>query len=162
MRHLLLALLLACSHDAKPAAEEAPPLPPASGTPIGYLIDSATDLSLTDDQLTKLRTIDAKLTAELDVLDKQTQHHQQASSGDNQVAQNPMGRHHGGGHRHQRGASAGSGSNTPPVVDKDADARASGDRTADVKAAIDEAFELFDDTQREKAHKVLSEHGVDI
>ena len=162
MKYLLLALLIACSHDAKPAAQaqDPPPLPAASGTPIGYLIDSATGLSLSDDQLTKLRAIDARLSAELDAIDKQTQH-PQTSSGDGQQAQNPMGRHRGGGHRHQR-AGAGSGSNAPPMVDKDAGTRASGDRTADVKAAIDEAFELFDDTQREQAHKVLSEHGVDI
>ena len=43
-----------CHHDpvpAHPQPGELPPLPPASGTPIGYLIDSATDLKLRDDQL---------------------------------------------------------------------------------------------------------------
>ena len=48
MRTLVLLLALAgCHHDpaplhAKPG--DLPPLPPASGTPVGYLIDSATGL----------------------------------------------------------------------------------------------------------------------
>ncbi len=160
MRHILVAIVLAvtaCSHDAKPAASEPPPLPPSSGTPIGYLIAAATDLSLRDDQLAKLRAIDTKLTAELDAIDKHDKPH--ATSGDSAPAQAPMGgRHHGG--RGRRGG-AGAGSNAP-AVDKDAAARTNNDRVTDVKAALDEAFEVLDDTQREHAHKVLADHGVDI
>ncbi len=127
MKRLVFVLAIACSHEAKPAAPESPPpLPPSSGTPIGYLIDAASDLSLNDDQLAKLRTIDAKLTAELQVVDKQA-----ATT----PAPNPMG-HHRGGHRHPH-----AGSDAPPIVDKDAAARTNNDRVTDVKAAIDEAFE---------------------
>ncbi len=158
MRHFLVAIVLAvsaCSHDAKPAAEQSPPLPPASGTPIGYLIDAATDLSLRDDQLAKLRAIDTKLSAELDAIDKHDQPHATGGS----PRQNPMGgRHHGGRGGHGRRA-AGSDA---PAVDKDAGARTNNDRVTDVKAALDEAFEILDDTQREQAHKVLADHGVDI
>jgi hypothetical protein len=67
----VLAVLLGCSHDTKPVVQpdEHPPLPPSSGTPIGYLVDDATELKLRDDQLTQLKTIDTELSARLDVLD---------------------------------------------------------------------------------------------
>jgi len=68
-----LAVALACGHDAKPVVQpdDHPPLPPASGTPIGYLIDDASELALRDDQLTKLKVIDDELSDRLAVLDSQ-------------------------------------------------------------------------------------------
>ena len=74
MKLVLLAALigslgpgLGCSHEAKPvvAPDEHPPLPPASGSPIGHLVDDAGELKLRDDQLTKLRAIDDELGAKL-------------------------------------------------------------------------------------------------
>src|SRR5262245_20379105 len=64
---------LGCSHDAKPVVEpdEHPPLPPASGTPIGYLVDDAAELKLSDDQLGKLKAIDDDLAGKLAALDGQ-------------------------------------------------------------------------------------------
>src|SRR5215831_15544578 len=65
---------LGCSHDPKPTVVEPagpPPLPPASGTPIGYLVDDAGELKLSDEQLTKLKAIDDDLAAKLAVLDAQ-------------------------------------------------------------------------------------------
>jgi hypothetical protein len=56
-----------CAHDAKPVAQpddQAPALPPASGTPIGYLIDTS-ELKLSDDQLAKLKVIDDDLATKL-------------------------------------------------------------------------------------------------
>src|SRR4051812_5462478 len=64
-----LALLFAfagCHSDPSPSHPkpgDLPPLPPASGTPVGYLIDSATDLKLRDDQLKQLQDIDRSLAA---------------------------------------------------------------------------------------------------
>jgi len=76
MRLLVAAAFVfgACHHDAPPPAEPAgtPPLPPASGTPIGYLIDDARELKLDDNQVTKLRDIDTGLAAQLEVIDAQT------------------------------------------------------------------------------------------
>src|SRR5579862_9616528 len=74
MRWLALLVVAACSHHDAPAPVEpagTTPLPPASGTPIGYLIDDASELHLTDDQVTKLRDIDTSLAAELEVIDSQ-------------------------------------------------------------------------------------------
>jgi len=48
--------------------EPPPPLPPASGTPIGFLVDEAR-LKLSDDQLAKLKDIDADLAGKLGELD---------------------------------------------------------------------------------------------
>src|SRR5512146_3441925 len=69
MRFVLALLLLAsgaCHHDPEPSHPnpgDLPPLPPASGTPVGYLIDSAGDLKLRDDQLKQLKDIDQSLAA---------------------------------------------------------------------------------------------------
>lgn len=48
-----------------------PPLPPASGSVIGYLIDAKRDLALTDDQLAKLEKIDSSLAARNGQIDAQ-------------------------------------------------------------------------------------------
>jgi len=68
-----LALGAGCNHEARPAPlvepEARPPLPPASGTPIGYLVDAAGELALTGDQLTKLKAIDDDLANRLATLD---------------------------------------------------------------------------------------------
>jgi hypothetical protein len=45
------------------------PLPPASGSPIGYLLDDAGPLGLNDSQLGQLREIDDTLAAHLEELD---------------------------------------------------------------------------------------------
>ncbi len=72
MKLVLLAALLGglgtglgCSHEAKPvvAPDEHPPLPPAS--PVGYLVDDASELKLSDDQLSQLRDIDGALGTKL-------------------------------------------------------------------------------------------------
>ncbi|HEX8115353.1 MAG TPA: hypothetical protein VF516_46825, partial [Kofleriaceae bacterium] len=77
---------LGCSHDPKPAVVDPagpPPLPPASGTPIGYLVDDAGELKLSDDQLAKLKVIDEELAAKLATLDAQL-HGPSAAAGSGQ------------------------------------------------------------------------------
>src|SRR5437868_550200 len=86
---------LGCGHDPKPAVVDPPgpaPLPPASGTPIGYLVDDATELKLTDDQLARLKAIDEELAAKLATLDAQL-HSPGAAAGSGQ----PRGRRRGAG-----------------------------------------------------------------
>src|SRR5512140_2872487 len=68
MRFLVAVFLAvaACHSDPQPAhpkAGDLPPLPPASGTPIGYLLDSQSDLKLRDDQVKKLQELDQSLAA---------------------------------------------------------------------------------------------------
>src|SRR5215470_913812 len=63
-----LLILAACRHDTdpspmRPQESDLPPLPPSSGTPVGYLVDNAAQLNLRDDQITKLKQIDQSLSA---------------------------------------------------------------------------------------------------
>ena len=72
---LALAVLAfaGCRKDPQPTAgtHELPPLPPASGTPIGYLIDNASQLQLNEQQITKLQEIDNSLSARNEGIDTQ-------------------------------------------------------------------------------------------
>jgi hypothetical protein len=179
---LALAAVLACSHESKPTVQpdEHPPLPPASGTPIGYLIDDAGELALRDDQLTQLKAIDSDLSDRLAVLDAQ-QRGEKPRSGD---AAAPAGRHRGGrrggmggggmgggtagggtsgrsGRGGGRRAGAGSGSGSASANAAAANG-AGNERATDVHDALKRAFALFDPHQKEIATRVLSDHGVDL
>ncbi len=150
---LTLALAAAaCHHDAPPPAAPAdvPPLPPASGTPIGYLLDEATALKLTDVQLGKLQEIDRGLAASLDEIDTQLRAQNKPTSAD---AAPPMrrGRHGGGG----------MGGSVSAVTSADA-GRLTEARASDVRDALHRAFAILDDTQRTAATKLLDDHGVDL
>jgi hypothetical protein len=72
---LTIALsLVGCHHEPKPMTPkegELPPLPPASGTPVGYLLDNASQLKLRDDQIEELKKIDASLSARNDAIETQ-------------------------------------------------------------------------------------------
>lgn len=182
---LFLMFAAACHHDPAPATpadpSDKPPLPPASGTPIGFLIDGAGDLHLRDDQVAKLREIDTSLAAQLEVIDSQTR----AANKPAEEAASPApsgGRHGGGRHggmggggmggggmggspsggggHHKRGGGAGSGSGAPSnaaMVSRLVD-----ERTADVKDALERAFALLDPAQQVGAKKVLTDHDVDV
>src|SRR5215204_2791064 len=71
----LLALLLALAscrpQPSKPGPGETPPLPPASGTAVGYLVDASGELKLRDDQLKRLKEIDDRLAAQNGGIDAQ-------------------------------------------------------------------------------------------
>jgi hypothetical protein len=174
---------LGCSHDPKPTVVEPagpPPLPPASGTPIGYLVDDAGELKLSDEQLTKLKAIDDELAAKLGTLDAQL-HTPSAAAGSGP----PRGRRRGGGgggaggfgggmrggggrRGGMRGGSAGSGSGSGSAALRSGAAsadtinRVNEERAADVRDAIDRSLALMDVVQRVIAKRVLTEHGVDL
>jgi hypothetical protein len=173
---------LGCSHDPRPAVVEPagpPPLPPASGTPIGYLVDDAGELKLTGDQLSRLKAIDDELAAKLAILDAQL-HSPGAVAGPGQ----PRGRRRGGGgaggfggggfrggggrRGGMRGGSAGSGSGSSSAAPRSSAAsadtlnRVTEERAADVRDAIDRALAVMDVVQRVMAKRVLTDHGVDL
>ena len=184
---LALVAVLGCSHETKPSVQpdEHPPLPPASGTPIGYLIDDASELALRDDQLTRLKAIDSDLSDRLAVLDGQ-QRSSQPRTGDGSAS---TGRHRGGrrggggmggagmggggpggggggmggrggrGRRSRAGAGSGSSSGSPGGGGA---AAAVNEKAADVHDALKRAFALLDPHQKEIATRVLSDHGVDV
>jgi hypothetical protein len=155
------------------------PLPPASGTPIGYLVDDASELKLSDDQLARLKAIDEELAAKLGALDARM-HSGGAAAGSGQ----PRGRRRGGGgggggysggggfrggggrRGGMRGGGAGSGSGSgaprsggasPDTINKITEERA-----ADVRDAIDRALAALDVVPRVIAKRVLTDHGVDL
>lgn len=177
---MILMLLGACHHDPTPAAPadpaDKPPLPPASGTPIGFLIDDAGDLKLRDDQVAKLREIDTSLAARLEVIDAQTRSANKPAEEAQSAAPaggRRGGRHGGmggggmggaggssGGHHRRGGSGSGSGSGAPSnsaMVSRLVD-----ERNADVKDALERAFALLDPAQQASAKKVLTDHDVDV
>jgi hypothetical protein len=175
VRRLILVLLIvvgACHHDPAPAAPadptDKPPLPPASGTPIGYLIDDAGELRLSDDQVAKLRDIDTSLAADLEKIDAATRSANRPADSDQAAAPPQGGGRHGGrhggggmgggGHHKHTGSGAGSGS---PAAQASL-GKLSDQRNADVKDALQRAFALLDNGQQVTAKKVLSDHDVDL
>jgi hypothetical protein len=171
---------LGCSHDPKPTVVEPAgpaPLPPASGTPIGYLVDDAGELKLSDDQLAKLKAIDDELAGKLATLDAQL-HGPSAAAGSGQQRSRRRGGGgagglgggmRGGGRRGgMRGGGAGSGSGSGSAAPRSGAAsadtlnRVTEERAADVRDAIDRALALLDVVQRVVAKRVLTEHGVDL
>jgi hypothetical protein len=156
--------------------DDHPPLPPAAGTPVGFLID-ATELQLRDDQLTKLREIDTALSERLEALDAQLR------GGSSRPADAPStGRRRGGGGRRggfggsQRGggggggAGGGSGAGSAASRPGRAGGKPSGanldrltdERAADVRDALQHALTVLDPQQQQIAKRVLSDHGVDL
>ena len=182
VRRLILALLIvvgACHHDPAPTAPldptDKPPLPPASGTPIGYLIDDAGELKLSDDQVTKLRDIDTSLAADLEKIDAATRSANRPADSDQSAAPPAGGGRHGGGRHgggmgsmgggaggggHHKHAGSGAGSGSPSA--QASLGKLSDQRNADVKDALQRAFALLDDGQQVTAKKVLSDHDVDL
>jgi hypothetical protein len=159
-----------CSHDTKPvvAPDEHPPLPPASGTPIGYLVDDAGELKLTGDQLAKLQAIDQDLAAKLEVLDGELRGPTPTQSSSNQTGvRRRGGGRRGGGRRGGTGGAgsgSGSGARSRPAGGSSPDklAHATEERATDVRVAIDQALAQLDIVQRVIAKRVLTDHGVDL
>jgi len=164
-----LVCTVACG-SSPPAVQpsEPPPLPPASGTPIGFLLDSASALTLRDDQVTRLKAIDDELAGQL------ADH--PATSAAPAGANGP--RHRGrrgggasagggggfrGGGRGGRGGGggggpgAGSAARPAPVA-----AQASEDRATEVRDALARAFTILDPAQRPIATQILADHGIDL
>lgn len=152
---LVLALALpvaftgACKKDPpimQPKEGELPPLPPASGTAIGYLVDNASTLELTDDQLKRLKELDDSLAARNDVIDTQLRQIERPED------QPPPEK----GQPPQRFNNApGAQVKTTPDAAKLHEARRAND-----KEALDKAFAVLEPAQREKARQLLDERGI--
>jgi hypothetical protein len=150
---VLLGLGLAfagCKKDPPimtPGEGELPPLPPASGTAIGYLVDNASQLSLSDDQLTKLKDLDRSLAARNDVLDTQLRTMEKPDVEPAEKGKPPP------RHNNAPGAQV----ITSPDAQKLHEARKAND-----KEALDRAFALLDPKQQETARRLLDERGIAV
>ena len=147
----LVLALVACHHEA-PIAEPRPgeqaPLPPASGTPLGYLLDSSTDLKLRDDQLKQLQDLDASLAARDAEIDTQLRQIEKPEEEEPpQQGQKPK--------RHNNAPGA-TGKPTGDAA-KLHDLRNSQDRDA-----LKKAWALLDQDQQATAAKILQDHDVEV
>jgi hypothetical protein len=153
LRAVLCALLLvapACHHDEPPPLApkegELPPLPSSSGTLVGYLVDNAGQLQLRDDQLTKLREMDASLAARDGEIETQIRLIEKPAEDPDVPKGAPPPRHN----------------NAPG-----AQVRTNGDaaklheqRKAVDDEALQKAFALLDPDQQTTARKLLEDRGV--
>src|SRR5215468_79828 len=151
LRALLCALLVltACRKDidAGPAhpQEAPPPLPPASGTPVGYLVDNATQLNLREDQLAKLQEIDRSLSARDDGIETQLRLIEKPAEDPEVPKGAPPPRHNN---------APGAQVKTTPDAAKLRETRKSGDDDA-----LRKAFAILDPAQQTAARKLLEDHG---
>ncbi|HEX8109620.1 MAG TPA: hypothetical protein VF516_17940 [Kofleriaceae bacterium] len=151
LRAILCAVLVltACRKQIDPQPEhpqEAPPLPPASGTPVGYLLDNATQLNLREDQLAKLQEIDRSLSARDDEIETQLRLIEKPEADPEVPKGTPPPRHN-----HAPGAQV----KTTPDAAKLREARKSNDDDA-----LRKAFALLDPAQQTTARKLLEDRGV--
>jgi len=156
LRVALLALLAlagpaGCSHDAAPAPahpEEAPPppLPPSSGTPVGYLLDNATTLSLREDQIQQLQAIDKSLSARDEEIDTQLRIIETPSEDPPPQKGQPM---------HLHNNAPGAQIKTTPDATKLHNARRDNDSDA-----LRKAFAVLDPNQQASARKLLEDRGI--
>ena len=128
-----------------PKEGELPPLPPASGTAIGYLIDGSKMLELKDDQLTKLKEIDSSLAARNDVIDTQLRSIEKPNEEHGEKNRPPP--------RHNN--APGAQIKTTPDA-----AKLHAAKKANDKDALDRAFAVLDASQQDKARKLLDERGI--
>jgi len=128
-----------------PGEGELPPLPPASGTAVGYLVDSAKQLELRDEQLVKLKAIDDSLAARNDVIDTQLRTIERPDVEQAPKDQPPP--------RHNN--APGAQIKTTPDA-----AKLHAAKKANDKEALDRAFALLDPPQAEKARRLLDDRGI--
>jgi hypothetical protein len=153
LRATLLAVLVlaGCHHDTDPPPVyskdgELPPLPPSSGTPVGYLVDNAEPLQLRADQLSKLQAIDKSLATRDDEIDTQLRLIEKPEQDPEAPKGAPPPRHNN---------APGAQVHTTPDAAKLHSARKDGDAEA-----LQQAFALLDPGQQATARKLLEDRGV--
>lgn len=153
---VLLALVAGCPHDQQPTHPQPgdlPPLPPASGTPVGYLIDSSGELKLRDDQLTKLKDIDASLAAKNADIDVQLRQIEKPEQEEDLTPQQQKAGEKRQRHNHAPGAAV--------VTNADA-AKLHEIHNQNDKDALKQAWALLDPDQQTSARKILEDRGVEV
>jgi hypothetical protein len=153
MRPLLAALALvaaaACHREPQPGHHpgDLPPLPPSSGTPIGYLLDSRADLKLSDDQVGKLKDLDASLAAHDAEIDTQLRQ-----------IEKPHDDAPGPGERPRRHNNA-PGASGAPTGDA---AKLHQIRSSNDREALRAAWAVLDPEQQKAATHILEDRGVEV
>jgi hypothetical protein len=148
---VVLLLLVGCHRDTNPppvhpTESELPPLPPSSGTPVGYLVDNASQLQLRDDQLQQLKDIDRSLAARDDQIDTQLRLIEKPMEDPQPAKGEPPPRHN-----NAPGAQIHS---TPDSV------KLHRERKDNDFEALRKAFALLDPAQQTTARKLLEDRGI--
>jgi hypothetical protein len=148
---IALLLLASCRRDTDPPPMhpkegELPPLPPSSGTPVGYLVDNASQLQLRDDQLQQLKEIDRSLAVQDEQIDTQLRLIEKPMEDPQPAKGQPPPRHN-----NAPGAQVHS---TPDSIKLH---RARKDNDFE---ALRKAFALLDPAQQATARKLLGDRGV--
>jgi hypothetical protein len=146
-----LLALAACHKESdpspmRPREGELPPLPPSSGTPVGYLVDNASQLQLRDDQLAQLKDIDAVLAPKDDDIETQLRLIEKPEDDPPAAKGAPPARHN-----HAPGAQV--------KTTGDAAKLRSTRRSQDLEA-LQKAFALLDPTQQAAARRLLEDRGI--
>lgn len=152
-RRLLLLIALAaagaaCHHEppvSRVPEADLPPLPPSSGTPVGYLIDASSELKLSSVQVEHLKSIDSSLAARDAQIDTQLRQLDQPEQEDPHAP-----KHH---KSHAPGADVQQTGDSAKLHEM---------RNANDRDAIQQAFALLDDAQRSQAAKILEAHDVAV
>lgn len=145
---LLMFVLVGCNKEPviyHPENEGPPPLPPASGTAIGYLLDNAGQLELREEQRVKLKEIDDSLAARNDVLDTQLRQIERPDEEPQQKDQPPP------RHNNAPGAQV----KTTGDAAKLHQAKKDNDRYA-----LERAFAILDEKQQALAKRLLEDRGI--
>jgi hypothetical protein len=148
---LVLTALIGCRRDTDPPPMhpkegELPPLPPSSGTAVGYLLDNATQLQLRDDQFTKLKDIDRSLGIQADAIDTQLRLIEKPAEEPQAERGQPPPRFNN---------APGAQVRSTPDAAKLHDARKANDREA-----LQRAFAVLDPAQQATARRLLEDRGI--
>lgn len=130
-----------------------PPLPPASGTAIGYLVDASADLQLTPEQSAKMQRIDDRLAAQNGPLDTQLREIEKPMPAEELSPQQMK-----AGEREARYDNA-PGKST--IVTSDSQ-KLRKMRDDNERAAIEKALAMLSPEQVETAKRILRDRGVTI
>ena len=140
-----------CHHDPQPMTPkdgELPPLPPASGTPVGYLLDNSGQLALRDDQIARLKQIDGSLAARNDGLETQLREIEKPEEEEPPAKNAPPPK--------PRNNAPGAG----PIHTTPDAAKLHAAVAANNKDALEKAFAILDPSQQAAARKLLDARGV--
>ena len=146
-----LCLAAGCHSDKgpqQPAPSEVP-LPPASGTAVGYLIDNAGSLELKQDQLDKLKQIDVSLAAKNETLEVQMREIEQPEEPEEAPDK------HETEIKSKNWAPGATAVHTTQDSGKLHDAHAQ-----NTQEALTKAFSVLDEKQQKTALKLLADRGI--
>jgi hypothetical protein len=159
-RTLAIVCVLACAFAACGSNQQEviepsgpPPLPPASGSVIGYLVDARRDLALSDEQYTKLQDLDESLSARNGQIDAQLRMMEKPVPAEQLSPQQIKAGEKASRYNNAPGAS------TIVTADSQKLRRMRDDND---REAMQKAFEVLDDDQVVKAKRILQDRGVQV